>query len=284
MSSYISHLDGVGYMNRVHNFHNSIDKIPSILSSYKDESINVVEGKSNFRNRLEVTFSDNIAVVEAVGDIVAGRMNSFLASFLEFLPLGNLLDTLEDLVRDPEVSAIVIRFHSPGGTVTQTSDAFYRIRELSYEKGIYAYAGDKMTSAAYRLGCACTNVYTSVDGILGSIGVIYAALNDERALKNTGIEQVIITNDGADYKYLNNMEEAGRNKIKERLNALSRGFVNDVASGRNVTEAEVREKWGDCCLYVGQDAVDIGLADGVTTLYEYIDIIKKKELEKDLNN
>jgi signal peptide peptidase SppA len=166
-------------------------------------------------------------------------------------------------------AAVALVINSPGGSAAQSSLIAARIRRLAEEKKIpvHAFVEDVAASGGYWLACAADEIWVDATSIVGSIGVIFASFGFPELMAKQGIERRVVT--------------AGKNKSfadpflpqkpedVERLHALQaplhETFINHVKARRRARLKADADLF-NADIWVGQGAVDVGLADGVAHL------------------
>ncbi len=165
-------------------------------------------------------------------------------------------------------AAVALIVNSPGGSPVQSSLIAARIRRLAEEKGVrvHAFVEDVAASGGYWLACAADEIWVDRSSLVGSIGVIFASFGFPELMARQGVERRVVT--------------AGRSKSfadpflpqkpedVERLRAIQApihaAFIDHVKARRAGRLAEADLFNAD--VWVGQEAVDLGLADGVAHL------------------
>jgi len=170
---------------------------------------------------------------------------------------------LQEALDDPQVKSIMLEMDSPGGSVAGAFDLRDFIMEAKEKKPIYAYARDTMASAAYLIGSAATKVYSSQTGSIGSIGVVAMHVDQSERNKMVGIKPTFI--------HAGNMKTAGNpheplegealNYLQESVNSSYEMFIDAVAEARGLDKQVIRDT--EARVYRGQQAVELGLVDGV---------------------
>ncbi len=180
--------------------------------------------------------------------------------------------TFGEMVRaaadDDEVEHIVLDIDTPGGTVSGTHDAAEAVRYAKSKKPVTAVANDLMASAGYYIGSQASKIVALESSGLGSIGVVMAHRDVSAAETMLGMKTTVLYagKDKAVGNPYGPLSEGDRAKLQTRLDELREGFVRVVAEGRGVDPAEAAERYPDAALYVGQAAIDAGLADEIGTL------------------
>lgn len=93
--------------------------------------------------------------------------------------------------------------------------------------------------------------------ILGSIGVVSIFEKDDED------KTIEIVSSQSPNKRPNIQTEAGRAKIQAHVDALADVFISKVAQNRNISPEDVVQNFGGGDVFIGQEAVRKGLADGL---------------------
>ena len=162
-------------------------------------------------------------------------------------------------------AALALVINSPGGSPVQSSLIAARIRRLAAEKGVYvhAFVEDIAASGGYWLACAADQIWVDASSIVGSIGVIFASFGFPDWMAQHGIERRVVT--AGKSKSLADPFLPQKPEDIARLRALQGpihdAFIAHVKARRGPRLAEADLFNAD--VWVGQKAVDLGLADGV---------------------
>lgn len=173
----------------------------------------------------------------------------------------------------PRAVALVI--NSPGGSPTQSSLIAARIRRLADEKKVpvHAFIEDLAASGGYWLATAADEIWVDPNSILGSIGVITAGFGFQDFIARYGVERRVYTA-GRSKAMLDPFQPEDPDDVA-RLKAIQgqvhAGFIDQVKRRRGSKLADEDLFTGE--VWVGQSAVEKGLADGIAHL-----VPKMKEL------
>lgn len=170
---------------------------------------------------------------------------------------------------DGAVAGIVLVIDSPGGTVDGTQALADIVTEARAEKPVISVVDGSMASAAYWIGASAQEVYiSSATDQVGSIGVVFAHKDLSAAEAMQGVKTTEIT--AGKYKRVASqyapLSETGRAAMQEKADYLYSIFVGAVAKARGVSEEKVLQDMADGRVFIGQQAIDAGLVDGVSTL------------------
>lgn len=172
-------------------------------------------------------------------------------------------------------AAVALQINSPGGSPVQSSLIAARIRRLSQDKGVpvHAFVEDMAASGGYWLACAADHIWVDDSSIVGSIGVIFASFGFPELMARQGVERRVVTagtsKSFADPFLPQRPEDIDR--IKALQTPIHEAFIAHVKARRGARLAD--QDLFNADIWVGQKAVDLGLADGVAHL-----VPKMKEL------
>ncbi len=206
------------------------------------------------------------------GGVAVLRMSGIIAPKANlFMQVSGGLSTqmatkqLESAVADQRVRSIVLAIDSPGGNVIGTPEMAAAVREMSAIKPIVTHSDGALASAAYWIGSAANAVYLSGPTVqAGSIGVVIdRAYNPASSVR----EESIVA---GRYKRLTKSNEPlsdeARAIVQADVDYVYSLFVDQVAAFRDTTSDQVLERMADGRVFRGQQAIDAGLVDGVSTL------------------
>lgn len=177
-----------------------------------------------------------------------------------------LQQQVESMRADPSVRSVVLDLDTPGGNVLGIPALADSIRALAAEKPTVACCTGTMASAGYWVGSAANAVYISgLTDYVGSIGVVATHAYDPR---NASKQTTEIT--AGKYKRMGSenapLSVEGKAYIQSQVDEIYRVFVETVAQNRKVSAEQVLEHMADGRIFVGQQAIDAGLVDGVATV------------------
>lgn len=200
----------------------------------------------------------HVAVIRLDGAIGMGRRG---------LSDAGMAATIERAFKS-KPAAVALAINSPGGSPVQSSLIAGRIRRLADEKEIpvIAFVEDVAASGGYWLASAADEIHADAASILGSIGVISAGFGLSDAIARHGIERRVHTA-GKSKSFLDpfrpeNPEDVAR--LKKTLDEMHEIFIAQVKSRRPALSEEEDLFSGE--IWLGQRAVELGLADGIAHL------------------
>ena len=215
---------------------------------------------------------NGVAILTLDG-VIAKRMN-LLSQISGGCSSSYVGQQFQTALEDPEVRAIVLSIDSPGGAVDGTQELANLIVGARGCKPVAAHTDGMMASAAYWIGSAADKIYISGDTTnVGSIGVITSHTDRSGAEAAKGLKTTVIT--AGKFKASGHehapLSDEGLGVIQGRLDAIYTAFVNDVARNRGTDALTVFSEMADGRVFVGKQAIEAGLVDGVSTLDDLID-------------
>ena len=186
---------------------------------------------------------------------------------------------LRQALADPSIGGILIDIDSPGGSVYGTGELASEILASRGTKPIVGLANSLAASAAYWVGTACSELYVTPGGEVGSIGVWQAHEDWSAALADAGVKTTLIS--AGKYKTEGNAYEPlgadAQAFMQSRVDDYYAMFVKGVAKGRGVSVDVVRQDFGQGRVFGADQAHAAGMVNGVAT---FDDVVKK--LAKDI--
>ena len=162
--------------------------------------------------------------------------------------------------------AVALQINSPGGSPVQSSLIAARIRRLAAEKEIpvFAFVEDVAASGGYWLACAADEIFLDATSITGSIGVISAGFGLDELIGRYGVERRVHTS-GKSKSFLDPFrpeKDEDVTRLKGWLEQIHAAFIDHVKARRGAKLADDPALFtGE--IWVGQTAVEKGLADGI---------------------
>ncbi len=213
-----------------------------------------------------------IAVVYMEGPImpqIAEDIFSMGSQAITYKPYAKIFDDLE---KDDDVGAVVLRVNSPGGAVTTSEILRAHIKKLSESKPVVVSMGSVAASGGYYIAMGADSVFAESRTITGSIGVVMAKLSAEELLSETlGITvDEVKTHSNADWMTLErDLTDEQRQGLTNDLMVTYDNFLTLVADARGLEKEYVHEH-AQGRVWSGRDAKELGLIDGVADLNQSI--------------
>jgi ClpP class serine protease len=150
---------------------------------------------------------------------------------------------------------------------------------------LYAYADGQMTSAAQLLAAAARQIAAPKTAQVGSIGVLWAHVNEEKLNERLGIDVTYLH--AGKYKAFGNPDEALSDEAKtyfqDRLDRTYSFFIDDMAAYRDMTREDVT-KAADGRVYLAEQGKEAGLVDVIVNDFdEFLTTLTQEDLSMDVN-
>lgn len=204
---------------------------------------------------------DEIAIYYAVGDIVDGVVA--MPSRESVIDAQKVCADLQDLAKDKDVKAVVLRVNSPGGSAYASEQIWHQVMELKKVKPVVVSMGSYAASGGYYISCPANWIVAEPNTLTGSIGIfgmfpdVSGLLREKLGLKFDEVK----TNKYALFGTRSRPFTA--DELSHLESYIDRGyklFRQRVADGRRLKVDQVEQvAQGHVCL--GQDALRIGLVD-----------------------
>ena len=222
---------------------------------------------------------DAIEAAEKSSDIASGRPRTFVLSFE-----GDMMASQVEALRE-EISAVLpnaqagdevlLRLESPGGVVHGYGLAASQLSRVKDAGVTLVIAVDKVAaSGGYMMACVGDRILAAPFAVLGSIGVVAQMPNFHRLLKKNDVDIEQFT--AGEFKRTITMfaenTDKGRRKFESELEEthdLFKQFVSDNRQGMDIDKISTGEIW------YGQQAIDVGLIDEISTSDGYLQRMTK---------
>lgn len=173
---------------------------------------------------------------------------------------------LRALRQDDSIAGVMLKIFSPGGTVSGNKDLADEVTALAATKPVHAFIEDMGASAAYWIASQTQRISTNSTGMVGSIGTFAVITDSSKAADQLGFKVHVVR--AGDFKGAGHPGTEVTDKMlaefQRNVDALNEHFLEAVEVGRKMTPKQVKNL-ADGRVHVGQEAVDVGLADAVET-------------------
>lgn len=204
---------------------------------------------------------DEIAIYYAVGDIVDGVVA--MPSRESVIDAQKVCADLQDLAKDKDVKAVVLRVNSPGGSAYASEQIWHQVMELKKVKPVVVSMGSYAASGGYYISCPANWIVAEPNTLTGSIGIfgmfpdVSGLLREKLGLKFDEVK----TNKYALFGTRSRPFTA--DELSHLESYIDRGyklFRQRVADGRRL-KVDLVEQVAQGHVWLGQDALRIGLVD-----------------------
>ncbi len=176
---------------------------------------------------------------------------------------------LERAAKDNSIKAVVLRINSPGGAVAASQQIAALIRE--FEKPVVISMGDMAASGGYYISAPADGIVAHPGTMTGSIGVIFTNFNMEGLYEKLGVEMETIKSGRHKDMFTRKLTDEERRLLQKISDEAYDQFITEVAEGRELEKDHVR-KLATGQLYLGSQALELGLVDRLGGIEEAIDL------------
>jgi signal peptide peptidase SppA len=171
------------------------------------------------------------------------------------------------------VHSIIQVYDTPGGTVDGTQAFANVIRQVGQIKPVITLADGVMASAGVWAGTAASQIYIAdTTTSVGSIGVVSQHVDLSGRDAMAGVKRTEVF--AGKYKRIASdtgpLTKAGLQSIQDTVDYTYGLFVQAVATHRGVSVDQVLSDMADGRMFIGEQAINAGLVDGVSTLDDLI--------------
>ncbi len=213
---------------------------------------------------------DKIAVYYACGNIVNQEPSRNIYQNDSYIVGNEMCKDMEDLAKDDDVKAVVIRVNSPGGSSYDSEQIWHAIEQLKKaHKPVVVSMGAYAASGGYYISSGADYIFAEPTTITGSIG-IFGLLQDgaemaqKLGLKFDGVE----TNRNASMGMsafgilLSPLNQEQGARLQAAVDRGYKLFKSRVAAGRHLSMEAVEER-AQGHVFLGEDALKLKLVDGL---------------------
>lgn len=195
-----------------------------------------------------------IFVLDFKGDVMASAVKN----------LSREIDAVLTVAR-PEQDEVVLRLHSPGGTVTGYGLGAAEISRLR-DRGLKVTVSVDQVAASggYMMACAGDAIVAAPFALIGSIGVVAQVPNVHRLLKKNDIDFEELT--AGEFKrsvsMLGEITPAGREHFRGKIedtHMIFKAFVAERRPGVDLAKVANGDVW------LASEAIRLGLVDSLST-------------------
>jgi signal peptide peptidase SppA len=244
----------------------SLEQMMAIAARALDEPLTTIEaleaklGKPVNADE-NMTLRDGVATINVTGPLF--RYANIFTLISGATAYATLATDLQQALDSTQVRGIILAIDSPGGEVNGSAELANMIFAGRGKKPIVAYVSGMAASAAYWIASAADEVVVAPTAIVGSVGAVIAFSDRTKADEARGIRTIEIVSSQSPKKRLSPASAEGQSEIQLLVDNLAQVFIDGLAKNRGVSAETVLSDFGEGGMFVGQAAVDAGLADRV---------------------
>ncbi|MEM7411248.1 MAG: S49 family peptidase [Myxococcota bacterium] len=217
------------------------------------------------------------ALVYGTGNVVTGDGRTTSTGEI-VLASDTVSRALIDAAEDPEISAILFRIDSPGGSAL-ASDVIWRATQRVRESGkpLIATFSDVAASGGYYVAAGADAIVASPGSITGSIGVFVLRPVLARTFEKLqiGVESLTRGTHAGIQVSSQPLSPETRARLREEVESIYGLFLSRVADGRPLDENQV-DAVAQGRVWTGAQAAEAGLVDELGGMREALLLAKEK--------
>ncbi len=190
---------------------------------------------------------------------------------------------LDDLAKNDQVKAVLVRINSPGGTTAGGEELYEALSRLRKQKPVIAVISELGASAAYMAAIATDRIFARRLSLVGSIGVLIQHVDASVLLNNIGIDLQKVASGPLKAEPEINKPLTGkvRASFQALVNDSFNWFVDIVARRRGLTRQKTLAL-ADGRIMNGRMALAAGLIDQIGGDTEAISWLETQKVPPDL--
>ncbi|GLS91137.1 peptidase [Psychromonas marina] len=197
------------------------------------------------------------------------RVNGVIAADQE-ANANSIVTGLRAAFKNENSEAVMLVINSPGGSPVQAGyvyDEIKRLRGLYPDKKLYAVIAELGASGGYYMAAGADEIYADKASLVGSIGVTASSFGFVDLMEKVGVKRRHFTS-GEHKAFLDPFspeKEAEAEFWQQVLDVTHQQFINVVQEGRGdrIADAEKNEKLYSGLIWNGEQALKLGLIDGL---------------------
>jgi protease-4 len=221
---------------------------------------------------------DKVLLLDISGVILEGP-HRILGLLKGVTSPARVKEELEKAAKDRRIKAVVIKINSPGGTVAASDVILHDLLAVKAERGVPVVVclQGLATSGGYYVAQAGDTIIAYPTCITGSIGVLAMKLNLRGLMDKVGVDEDMVKS-GRWKDFWSPFRPASpkeKEMMQQVIDQFYRGFVDVVATGRNLSLKEARQA-ADGRIFTADQARDLKLVDQLGYLDDALDLAKTK--------
>ncbi len=253
------------FLKRINTTEENIIDIYDYYAHNEDTITHNIEDKSDA--------SGTIAVIYAEGSILYDTSDEGTIT----INPNNIALKINEALKIDNLKGIVLRVNSPGGSALASEIIYQTFSKLAVP--VYVSMSETAASGGYYISMAGKKVFANNATITGSIGVVTMLPKAGNFQNKYGIKSNSITKGKYTdtYDLFTPLTQDTKNKIVESMTEIYKEFKSRVSESRKIPDSTL-ENYAQGKIWLGEEALDLKLIDGIASLDETVKI-----LAKDLN-
>jgi ClpP class serine protease len=220
-----------------------------------------------------IEYRENVAIVKIDGPLRPGSGWYYATGY------GDIQAAIDELIAK-KPKAVIQLIDSPGGTVKQAFETEEKFRELAKVTNLISLVTGSATSAASLMTFPAKKRYlASKTAQTGSIGVVAEHVDNRTWYKEflgevrTSVAKGELKDAGTDTR---GFDAKAKKVFEQQVSKLYDIFAESASKGLKIPRQTIDEMQSD--VFIGQEGIDKGFADGFANLNDLVDKYNKTEV------
>lgn len=209
-------------------------------------------------------FVNTAGVASVLIDTMIMTRANWLTEWLGIITIEGLTNTIKELDANVAVNNILLVMDTPGGVVTNTSQAVQAIEES--KTPVDTFVVGSMTSLGVWIGSATRHIWATPTAVIGSVGIM------QMARKSNNSDRIDIISNLSPLKNKPADSAEGRAERMAIVDGMAKVMIADIARGYGITPEDVLENFGQGASFIAEEAKKRGMIQGISVSVE--DFIK----------
>jgi len=222
-----------------------------------------------------ISVSKGVAHITIDGSLV--NRGAYVGASSGLISYEGLHTQLTEAEGRDDVTSILLDLNSPGGEAGGMFALAAKVRDVAAKKMVIAFVNDLAASAAYGIAASASQIVISPSSIVGSIGVVLLHMDRSDQMAKAGMKPTLI-HAGAhkvDGNPFGPLPDGVRSDLQTHVENIYGLFLDTVAAGRGAKLTKKAARATEARVFMGQEAVSLGLADGMASFEETMSALQK---------
>lgn len=228
-------------------------------SDYLEKKAQYADDEEDEKGCCNYPIINGTAVISINGPLLT--RGTWLTKIFGYASYDGIRAEMQHAASNPDVLDILMFIGSPGGAAAGVSDGAEAIKKAGDVKNLYAYSSSMCCSGAMWLAAPAKKIFVSPEAEIGSVGVVVSHFNYSKQLENEGVEVTRIRS--SDLKAVGSPYFALTDKEVEHITDQVETIDNIFKTAMLAARPGISMKAMNGATFIGQSAVDVGLADAV---------------------
>jgi protease-4 len=219
--------------------------------------------------------SQIIAIVSDSGMISQGASKG--TGVAKILGSQTIISLLNNLAKDRDVRAIILRILTPGGSGLASDLICHQLKVVAERKPIVVSMSDVAASGGYLIGLGANKIVAEPFTLTGSIGIIAGKFNLKNLYEKLGVvkESIVRGKSALMFSSSRGFTKAEEENLLKIMKSFYSRFVERVATERK-KDFEAAESLSKGRVWTGRQAKKHGLIDEVGGIKLAIEVAKRE--------